>query len=357
MNFQFQHLGYIPSIVCIAVAAVALPSMAAGNDAESQPLFESSEVLRVQIEAPLTTVMRDRSSDENQDGLFHFTTVSGTRQTLDLKLRTRGNYRRKAEHCEFAPLRLNFSKSQVVGTLFEGQDKLKLTTHCDNSRRAHEKSVLLEYLAYRMFNEVTNLSFRVRLLQVDYIDTDRESKTRTKYAILVEDEEALYRRIGMQFAAITSASVEQLDPQHTALVTVFEYLIGNTDFSPLRGAANEFCCHNVVLVSEPGSALLPIPYDFDMSGLVDAPYASPNPKLKIEKVTQRLYRGYCIHNGLLDSSIGILAEKRNAFESLVAEQEGLLSGSRRTAAQYIDKFYDRVSSASDIERNLVKECS
>lgn len=356
MHIQFQHLGFIPLIFGIAVAA-ATSSIAAENDAASGPLFATNDVLRVQIEAPLTTVMRDRSSDEYQHGAFHVLTASGTRETLDLKLRTRGNYRRKAEHCEFAPLRLNFSKDQVSDTLFEGQDKLKLTTHCDNSRRAHEQSVLLEYIAYRMLNELTNLSFRVRLLHVDYIDTDRGNKTRTKYAILIEDDEALYRRIGKQFAAITSASVEQLDPQHTALVTVFQYLIGNTDFSPLRGAADEYCCHNIVLVSEPGSALLPIPYDFDMSGLVDAPYASPNPKLKIEKVTQRLYRGYCIHNELLDSSIGILAEKRNAFELLVAQQEGLLAGSRRTAVQYIDKFYDRVSSASDIERNLVKECS
>ena len=356
MKSHFQPISLFTLIFVIAVAAVTSPCIAAGNDAATQPLFETNEVLRVQIEAPFTTVMRDRSSDQYQDGLFHVITESGTRETLELKIRTRGNYRRKAEHCEFAPLRLNFSKNQVSGTVFDGQDKLKLVTHCDHSGRAYEQSVLLEHLAYRILNELTSLSFRVRLLQVDYIDTDRDNKSRTKYAFLIEDDEALYRRIGMQFAEIESASAEQLGPQQTALIGVFHYLIGNTDFSTLRGAAGEFCCHNIALVRGTGTELLPIAYDFDLSGLVDAPYATPNPKLKIEKVTQRLYRGFCIHNEQLEGSIAVLSEKRHAIAMLVEEQEGLLKASRQTATRYIDKFYDRLSSDSGIERNLIRVC-
>ncbi len=356
MKYRFQPLNMIPLVVAIAVAAATSSSLAGGNDSASQPLFETNEVLRVQIEAPFTTILHDRSSDEFRDGLFHVIAESGARETLDLKIRTRGNYRREAEHCEFAPLRLNFSKKQVSGTVFEGQDKLKLVTHCDNTGRAHEQSVLLEHLAYRILNELTSLSFRVRLLHVDYIDTDRDNKARTKYAFLIEEDEALYRRIGMQFAEIKSTSAEQLDPHQTALIVIFQYLIGNTDFSPLRGAAGEFCCHNVALVSGSGTGLVPVAYDFDLSGLVDAPYATPNPKLKIEKVTERLYRGYCIHNDLLDSAIGIVAEKRPAIAMLVEAQEGLTTDSRQTAARYIEKFYDRVSSDSGIERNLIRKC-
>jgi hypothetical protein len=160
----------------------------------------------------------------------------------------------------------------------------------------------------------------------------------------------------MQFAAIHSATPEQLDPQQMALVGVFEYLIGNTDFSPLLGAKDAFCCHNIVLASTPGSHLIPIPYDFDMSGLVDSPYASPNPKLTIKKVTQRLYRGYCMHNELLPGAIGILLEKRQAIASLVESQAGLLDGSRETALRFIDKFYARVSNDAGIEKYLVREC-
>ncbi len=356
MIFRFLSLGLIALTCGFAVVATPGSALAAEGDAGTQLLFATSAVLRVQIEAPFTTLMRDRSSDEYQDGLLHIISESGTRQTLDLRLRTRGNYRRKAEHCEFAPLRLNFSKQQVRGTVFDGQDKLKLVTHCENSRRSYEQSVLLEHLAYRIFNELTALSFRARLLHVEYIDTERDHKTRTKYAILIEDEEALFRRIGMEFAAIGSATPEQLDPQQTALVSLFQYFIGNTDFSPLRGAANEFCCHNVVLASVPGTGLLPIPYDFDMSGLVDAPYASPNPKLSISKVTQRLYRGLCIHNEQLDGAIGILSEKRQAIALLVENQEALLKGSRQTALHFLDKYYDRVASDSAIEDNLIREC-
>jgi hypothetical protein len=356
MKSQIQALSLGPLIFVIAVAAVTASPVAAGDDSDVQPLFRTNDVLRVQIEAPFTTLMRDRNSDEYQDGLFHVITESGTGEALEVKIRTRGNYRRREENCEFAPLRLNFLKEQVRGTILEGQDKLKLVTHCDNSRRSYEQSVVLEYLAYRILNELTSLSFRARLLHVDYIDTERDNKTHTKFAILIEEEESLYRRIDMQFAAIGSVTPEQLDPQQTTLIGVFQYLIGNTDFSPLRGAKDEFCCHNVVLVSTPGTALMPIPYDFDLSGLVDAPYASPNPKLKIKKVTQRLYRGYCMHNEQLPGVIDRMTENRDAIASLVEHQEGLLAGSRATASRYIDKFYDRVSAYAEVEKNLIREC-
>jgi hypothetical protein len=340
-----------PGLIALAAAIVA-----AGQDAKAQPLFESNDVLRVQIEAPFTTLMRDRESGEYVDGLFHIMTESGIRETQDLKIRTRGNYRRREENCEFAPLRLDFPRKKVRDTLLDGQDKLKLVTHCDDSRRSYEQSVLLEYLAYRILNELTDLSFRVRLLHIDYINTDLDNKARTKYGILIEDEEALLRRIDMQFAAIPSIMPEQLDPQQTALVAVFEYLIGNTDFSPLRGARDEFCCHNVILASKPGSGLMPIPYDFDLSGLVDAPYASPNPKYRIKKVTQRLYLGYCMHNELLPGVVGAISEQRPAITALVAAQEGLLEGSRQTALRFIDKFYERLSDDAGIQKYLVKEC-
>jgi hypothetical protein len=356
MNLHFGPFSFISLIFGIAIAAATMSSLAAGSDPESPPLFDTNEVLRVQIEAPFTTLMRDRDSDEYRDGFFHVISESGTRETLDVKVRTRGNYRRREENCEFAPLRLNFAKTQVRGTVLEGQDKLKLVTHCNNTRRSYEQSVVLEYLAYRILNELTSLSFRARLLHVDYIDTDRDNKTRTKFAILIEDEKALYRRIGMQFAAIGSVTPEQLDPQQTTLIGVFQYLIGNTDFSPLRGAKDQFCCHNIVLVSRPGTALMPIPYDFDLSGLVDAPYASPNPKLKIKKVTQRLYQGYCMHNELLPGAIGRVSENREAIILLVENQEGLLEGSRGTALRYINKFYERVSGDAEIEKNLIREC-
>ena len=356
MTSNYRPCIFAVWIVGTLIAVFTSFSRAAGNDPGSQPLFASNEVLRVQIEAPFTTIMRDRKSDENHDGLFHISDDAGVRQTFDLKLRTRGNYRRDPSHCRFAPLRLNFRKKQVDGTLLDGQDKLKLVTHCENTGKDYEQSVVLEYLAYRILSELTDLSFRVRLLHIDYIDTGDDNKTRSKYAFVIEEDEDLSERIGLQIAEVSSIDPERLDPRQAALVGVFQYFIGNTDYSPVRGAANEFCCHNILLLTGTDGMFIPVAYDFDLSGLVDSPYASPNPELKINSVTDRLYRGYCDYNDSLEDSVDRIAGKRNAIVNLLQGQEGLRKGATRRTLRFIDRFYDRVSSPSSIERNLVKKC-
>lgn len=343
-------------IVAVLVAAVPCSSLADDSDPAPRPLFESNDVLRVQIEAPFTTIMRDRESDENHEGLFHITDDSGARQTFDLKLRTRGNYRRDPSHCRFAPLRLNFRKKQLDGTLLEGQDRLKLVTHCENLGKDYEQSVVLEYLAYRILNELTDLSFRVRLLHIDYIDTEGDNKTRSKYAFVIEEDGDLSGRIGLQIAEVSSIGVERLDPRQAALVSVFQYFLGNTDFSPVRGAASEFCCHNILLLIGTDGMFVPVAYDFDLSGFVDSPYASPNPALKITAVTQRLYRGFCSYNDRVGESIGLISGERDAIAQLVQNQQGLIKASSRKALRFLDKFYERTASDSDVQNNFIKQC-
>jgi hypothetical protein len=355
-DYRYASLTSAICTVCIATACFATASAGAQNGKAARPLFASNDIMRVQIEAPFATLMHNRGSDEHEDGVFRIFSSSGTTQTFDLKIRTRGHFRAETDHCEFAPLRLNFRKKQVKSTELEGQDILKLVTHCQNVGRPYEQSLLLEYMAYRILNQLTDFSFRVRLLRVEYIDTDRNNKSRTKYAFLIEDDKELSRRIGMQRAKLKSIEVEQLVASQAALVGVFQYLVGNTDFSAVLGVAERTCCHNVALFIEPGGQFIPIPYDFDFSGLVDAPYAAPNPRFNLKDVKERLYRGYCTHNHLLDAAIGATIEKRNDIVQLLQNQEGFTIVSRRDATRYIDSYYDDVSSQSSIERNLVSHC-
>jgi len=354
LNATFLYLTVIPALIALALA----PSTAPAEQGEAnRPLFQNHEILQVRIEAPFTTIMSERDSDDYSEGLLHIVESTGAERTFDLKLRTRGHYRGKAEHCHFAPLRINFRKKQVKGSEFHGQDKLKLVTHCENFGSKYEQSLLLEYLSYRILNQLTDLSFRVRLLQVDYIDTEKDGKTRSKYAFLIEDDEELSKRIGLEMASIEAVTTEQLDQRQTAFFSVFQYLIGNTDFSAVRGAADSACCHNAALFAGPDDRYIPVAYDFDLSGFVDAPYAAPNPNLKIKDVKQRLYRGFCSHNDFLDEAIRKVVDNQSDIMHLIATQDGLSKGSRRKASRYIAKFYDRVSNPAKVERYIVKECS
>lgn len=341
----------------LALALLCAPAIADDNgETANQPLFQTHETLPVRIEAPLSTLIRKRSDTEYLDGTFAYTDASGQEVTLDLRLRARGRYRRQATTCDLPPIRLNFKKKQVEGTLFAGQDKLKLVTHCQQNRNRYEQYVLKEYLAYRILNTVTDHSFRARLLRIEYVDTDREGKTDTRYGFVIEDDELLAERVGMTVLKVPNIKYGQVDETQGALVAVFEYLIGNTDFSMYAGAKDDDCCHNVVLLDKETHGYLPVPYDFDFSGLVNASYASPNPKLPIKRVTRRLYRGMCEHNGQLDAAVNLFREKETAIRELVGSIENLDDGMRDQALRFIERYFQDTATPEGVDRYLVRKC-
>ena len=140
------------------------------------------------------------------------------------------------------------------------------------------------------------------------------------------------------------------------LTSVFQYLIGNTDFSPIAGGPGRGCCHNYVLFGNNVDPLLPIPYDFDQSGFVDAPYASPNDALRIRNVRQRLYRGRCVNNEHIDASISKINGRRDEIITLVESQDGLDDRTLKKLLRYIDKYFDLVETPKKIERHFNNKC-
>ena len=135
-------------------------------------------------------------------------------------------------------------------------------------------------------------------------------------------------------------------------------MIGNTDFSPIKGVPGEPCCHNYVLLAGGESKMLAIPYDFDVTGIVDAPYAVPNPRFHLRNVKQRMYRGRCANNEYLDESLQLFRDKQEAIYDLVNSDSvpGLSSRSIKTTRRYIDEFYATIDSPKRVERYIVDKC-
>lgn len=344
-------------LLALALLLMRAPALAQdAGEAAAWPLFQNQDTLRVRIEAPLRTLIRERSDTEYLDGTFAYTDASGNEVVLDLKLRARGRYRRQRSTCDLPPIRLNFKKKQVMGTEFAGQDKLKLVTHCEENRDRYEQYVLKEYLAYRILNTLTDASFRARLLRVDYVDTDRDNRVDTRYAFVIEDDELLAERIGATVVKTPGIQYGQLDAAQGALVALFEYFIGNTDFSMFAGARDDNCCHNVVPFAKETDGYIPIPYDFDFSGFVNASYAEPNPKLPIRRVTRRLYRGMCEHNEHVDAALSLFREHESAIREMVSTMEGLDDKMRDEALRYIDGFYKDTATENSVDRYIVRKC-
>jgi hypothetical protein len=288
---------------------------------------------------------------------MHWSDPDGTAQSQEVQIQTRGNFRLARRNCDFPPLRLNVKKGESEGTLFEGQDKLKVVVTCKLGQDYWEQYLLSEYLIYRMLNFFTPLSFRVRLARITYVDTSGEDDTFTRYAFLIEDDDVMAirnggRKVDWQPERQLHPSRVERDP--SILLEVFQYMIGNTDWSGVQ-------MHNMELFIRPSGTLVTIPYDFDMSGIVDARYARPDASLPIRSVRDRFFRGVCPDQ--LNRPPEAYATVFQAFQNKKEEiydlwryQEGLTEDRREETLEYLDDFYEVLDDPRKIQRQMMENC-
>jgi len=342
------------TVASSALFLIVSASMAEGLQSPD-PLFQSTEILDVRIVAPLKTLLADRPIDEELPASFQYVDSAGQAVEFDIKIRTRGRFRRKKDVCAFPPMRLNFKASETKGTLFRKQDKVKLVTHCRSSLK-YEQVILREYTAYRILNVMTDASFRVRLLRISYVDSDGNKQDGISHGFIIEHRDRLAKRLEKDYLDLPGTTIKSLDPAYTNLVSIYHYLIGNTDFSPIEGVEGEACCHNHVLFGNDDEPLWSVPYDLDLAGLVNAPHARPNPRFNLKNVKERLYRGRCIHNDLLAGSFAQYNDKREDILAVVREVDDATGNSERMMARYVDKFYDTINSDRRVKGEFVKKC-
>lgn len=329
----------------------------AGAHAGAAPLFESQAPLSITLEGPFAKIARDRTGEpEWFPATLTVSGADGSDQALEIRIRARGKNRRKSEVCRFPPLRLSIDDKQASATVFAGQDKLKLVTHCEPSA-SFEQYVLREYLAYRLYNTLTDCSYRVRALDIVYHDVDRKKrKARSRVGFVIEDRSAVAQRCGGKYAKVTRIGRGELAPEASSNYELFQFLLGNTDWSLITAPEGERCCHNGILVRMPDSSYVPVPYDFDAAGFVNAPYAAPSEKLKIDSVTTRLFRGFCRPDNIIDATITRFNSLRERMFALVRDEPGLTNNTRRALTNYLERFFHTINDPRAREREIANEC-
>ncbi len=346
-------------VAALTAAAFVAPAacLAASPGYEGlAPLFADDSVLDVTIAAPLSTLMEVRPDKAYLDGSFSYVEPGGTRRKLGIKLRTRGNFRRDPEHCSFPPIRLNLRAGELDGTLFEGQDKLKLVTHCRANDGRYEQLVAREYIAYRLFHQLSSASYAARMMRVTYFDTETGDSLE-RLAFVIEDDAAVAARNGLQLARVRNVDPADLDPQRQNLVHVFEYMIGNTEYSFVNPEPGKNCCHNADLLTASGDPpYLPLPFDFDFAGLVNAPYAQPNPRYPIPIVRVRYYKGVCSNNDLLPGTLRQFLMQRDAFDAITTNARFLSGKSRRSIRDFLASFFREISDPLRAAETLAGRC-
>jgi len=322
---------------------------AMAEKAENAPLFASHEVLVVSLEADMEDLKKERDQDIEREGTFTFMGPDNEPMTVSVKLTTRGIFRLDKRNCNFPPLKLDLPKGKVEGTIFNGQNKLKLVAPCNDQKDDYQRYVLLEYLVYRTYNLITPVSYRVRLLHCTFKDSSGKNDDRTMYVFLIEDVDRLAERNFAEESDWEEFHPYNMQDRQAALVDLFQYMIGNTDWS-----APYF--HNIKMILGEGLTYLVIPFDFDFSGAVDASYATPNPDVGIRRVRDRAYRGFCRESLDFTTLFALFNERRDSIYATVRGLEELEEKQRDRLLDYYDKFYDVINNEGRARREIHRMC-
>ncbi len=331
------------------MSAMAGAQEAAKKLVPATTFFESQDPIEVTLTANIGKLRGDK--DENPPwrvGTLSYIGPDGSAVTVPLQARTRGIWRLKM--CEFPPLRLNFSGEKSKGSIFHKLDKPKLVSYCHDTN-GYEQYILQEFQLYRVYQLLTPVSHKARLLKLTYADSGSGKVRAKRYGFLLEEPSAMAARLGGKIMEQKGALPGDLDPYQDALVGVFQYMIGNTDFSMSA-------LHNMELFFKPDGSALPIAYDFDFAGAVNARYAVPDEKLNLPNVRQRLFRGYCTDPDSYARVFALFKEKRPEIYALYKDEIGKLmdQGTVRETLRYFDEFYETINDSRSAKRSIIESC-
>ncbi|MEO6580917.1 MAG: hypothetical protein ABIN83_07170 [Sphingomicrobium sp.] len=340
----------------LALLALAGAPLEAAAPEPAKPLFASDEIIRITIRGPIDAL--SRGGPDSRATVAGTIGVNGTQDVLPIQLALRGITRRQRDVCQFPPLRVVFNQPPPAGSLFANQRKLKLVTHC-RAAESFQNYLLLEYGTYKLYNQLTPMSFRARLAQIDYVNDPGRPIT-SRVGFFLEDIDDVGRRNGMREAKVGERiPVGQLSRPDAARVGVFQYMIANLDWAMQAGPPGDSCCHNSPLIGRTGassSTFYPVPYDWDFSGLVNAPYAVPPDAVDVSSVRQRRYRGFCRHNAEAKVVIAQMRSMQGPLLATFASVPGLSPQLAKKATNFLGGFFVDIATDASAEAKLLKTC-
>jgi hypothetical protein len=342
MNVNFSSKYYAKLYVFMVL--IILTGTLKASVADS--LFFSDRVVRMELRFNYDVIEADRTGEPSyHEAELVYYTPGGEAKILNVKIMVRGHFRRDTANCNFPPLFVNFKKGEVKNTLFENQEKLKLVTPCQD-----EKDVLSEYTVYKMYNKVTDMSMKARLVQVLYYDTGRGRKIFERYSYFTEDkDEIAERNNGLEHERYITAV--EINKDNFKKLSVFEYMIGNIDWFFTFD-------HNIILIQPNDTTQTPyaVPYDFDLSGFVDANYAQPEEGVDKAISKKRIYKGLCYSNEEFEETFDFFRKLRPEFESVINNMHGASKYSKKLMLKYISYFYTVIDNDKLKKREFYDAC-
>jgi hypothetical protein len=312
-------------------------------------LFSSNDILNLTLRFDITTYQRKKPKEDYLDALLTYHISNTDSINKEIRLKSRGEMRNG--YCSFPPIRLNFKNTEFKNKEVGKIDKLKMVTHC---QYGNEDYLFKEYLIYKLYSVLSDYSFRVRLVKVEYINTFKKSKPIKTYAFFIEPIEMLAERTKSIEVNSINLTQKHIVPEMMNRMAIFNYMIGNTDWS----VPNQ---HNCKILSgldfnNTGLGMI-VPYDFDYSGLVDADYAVPYEGLGLKSVRERRYVGICRSEDVFINALREFTDKKDEFYKIINDFPLLSDKTKKGMIQYLDSFYDGFDKRNSIVYDILNGCN
>ena len=290
-----------------------------------------TETIDITLEMDMKALTADMRSTDKHKAILSFIDQNGVDQVWNAKVNIRGKFRRM--NCdEMPPLKLNFSKADLKAAGLNTFDDLKVVTHCIENKAIAKELLLKEYLAYKLYNQITDESLRVQFIKITYQDI-KSRKKKKQWAFIIEDTAQLRVRLeAKKCKNQIGLTPDQFNRNQINTAALFQYMIGNADWSLRMG-------RNMKMILK-DDQVLAIPYDFDFSGLVNAPYAVANSNVGQKKVKERIYLGLETDRKNLQSSINLFSEKKEVILDYIKNFKALRPCSRKSVLKYVESFFE-----------------
>ena len=313
---------------------------------DKSQFFKDTAILNATITTDLGRLLRQKQKEGAQfPANFSITLPDGFSVHDSILLEVRGHFRR--DYCYLPPIKMIFKKSK--SSVMKPLGSLKLVSQCRLSS-TDQQYLLKEFLIYKIYNLLSDMSFRVRLLSLNLEDSTNKKRSTTEYAFLMEDIKDLAERNDCFDMKNAKLNTESTDRKHMAFVAIFEYMIGNTDWAvPVN--------HNTKLIIPKIDSLhrpYVIPYDFDYSGCVNTDYAIPDEKLPIQTVRERLYRGFPRTMDELNDVLAVFNKQKNAIYDLINHFDLLTSKNKKDMTGYLDDFFTVINKPDEVKEIFIR---
>jgi len=334
----------------IAVLLLVLVPRSGAAAGTTPALFEDDAPLEMVIRGEIRTILRDNKDERDyHSAVITYRDAEGSAVDVEVRIRTRGRFRRDPRNCNFAPLQLKFDRKKVKDTVFRGIKKVKLVTHCQSGKKIYQQYMLREYLVYRLYNVLTPVSFRVRLAHITYADVSRGDRELKKYGFFIEPTDMMASRNQAAPHDIVKEPRYTIDSRQSCFLSVFQFMIGNTDWSFIAD-------HNVERIAPATGSTLGVPYDFDYAGIVDTHYALPIEQAKTLSTKDRYFQGFCQPDEVFVEVFEKFNAKKKELFSVIESFPLVDKRYKRKTAKFLEEFFEIINNPNQVQRRIRATC-